>query len=381
MDGLANSAETMPCTNCGHEIRRGMLRCRECGQAMVETVEEDAADEFELSGAQLLPSLDPKCPLCGAFLEPGTTDCGACTSALLDQLLNGQLLNGGPESQGTAGDSNSGTSRASNSGSKLHVRRAVHVGHQDRALPGIGPSTKLREIPTRPRQADPATTQAKSAGTVKARGKSVSQFAAPQEIQAANQKAVNQHAANQQAAAREEHTAQEADSEAGASTTVETSAACTALLASLATADAQLRCGIATALGKLGDKEAMVPLERHLSDQDIRVRRAVAGALVQLGHPKGQTLLDIAERKPAAALIADHRASSPYSSPKPRTSSGGGGIDAGTLKVLGGAVVAIGVVAGGIWYWMNSPPPSPAGKKAKSSAAKKAAAKKAGKAP
>jgi hypothetical protein len=144
----------------------------------------------------------------------------------------------------------------------------------------------------------------------------------------------------------------------------------------LATADAQLRCGIATALGKLGDKEALAPLERHLSDQDIRVRRAVAAALVQLGHPKGQTLLDIAERKPAAAVLTEQRAAT--AKPKPRKSSGGG-IDGGTLKILVGVIVAVAVAAGGIWYWMNSAP-TPGSKKGKSAAAKKAGAKK-GKAP
>jgi hypothetical protein len=124
----------------------------------------------------------------------------------------------------------------------------------------------------------------------------------------------------------------------------------------------------------------MIPLERHLSDQDIRVRRAVAAALVQLGHPKGQTLLDIAERKPAAAVLQEHRsASAPYSPPKPRKNSGGGGasIDPDTLKKLGVAVVAIGIAAGGIWYWMSPPSSSSGARKAKSAAAKKAAAKKA----
>src|SRR5207248_3462305 len=147
---------------------------------------------------------------------------------------------------------------------------------------------------------------------------------------------------------------------------------CTALLASLAKAEVVLRCEIATALGKLGDKAALGPLERHLGDQDVRVRRAVAGALVQLGHPKGETLLDIAERKPAAAVIASGSAAS-ISKPKPRKSSGGGSsIDSGTLKLVGAAIVAIGVVGGGIWWWMNSPSSAPKSKK-KGTATKKVA--------
>src|SRR5262249_57330451 len=80
-------------------------------------------------------------------------------------------------------------------------------------------------------------------------------------------------------------------------TPVETTAACTALLASLSTADTALRCEIAAALGKLGDKAALGPLDRFMADPDIRVRRAVAAALLQLGPPKGETLLAIAQRK------------------------------------------------------------------------------------
>ena len=374
MDGVANGADTMPCANCGHEVRRGMLRCRECGQSAVES-----GDEFELNGHQLRPSRDstsqdPKCPLCGAFLEPGTTDCAACTSDLLDQLLNGP---GSNEVESSASASNSNSPRPANPGAKLHVRRAVHVGSQDRSAPGIGPATKLREVPARAPQANPPKAKGKSSPAAKAGNKPVSQFAAPADFEAANQKAVNQHAIDQQSQSGVETAADAEESEAGASNTVETSAACTALLASLATADAQLRCGIATALGKLGDKQALVPLERHLSDQDIRVRRAVAAALVQLGHPKGQTLLDIAERKPAAEVLQDHRAAStPYSSPKPRRSSGGGGsIDSATLTKVGGVILALAVAGGGIWYFMNSGS-SGGARKAKSAAAKKAAAKK-----
>ena len=366
MDGQANGADTKPCTNCGHEIRRGMLRCRECGQLTVDT-----ADEFVLTGHQLLPIQDPKCPLCGAFLDPGTTDCAACTSALLDQLLNG------PEDSAAVPESTMTAPRSSGAATKLRVRRASpQVGRARSAPDGGQSSTKPGAAPARARQADPAGTKTKGASAAQPRSKTESQFA-PKDLQAANQQAVNQHAANQHAASKEEDTANEEEVEAGASTTVETSAACTALLASLPTADAMLRCGIATALGKLGDKQALVPLERHLTDQDVRVRRAVATALVKLGHPKGQTLLEIAERKPAAAVLLEQRTST---APKPRKRSGGGGIDGGTLKILGGAVLAIAVAGGGIWYWMNSAP-STGSKKSKSTAAKKAAKKAAAKKP
>src|SRR5579863_755463 len=187
MDGVANGADTTVCANCGHEIRRGMLRCRECGQSTVETVVEENIDEFVLNGPELLPSQDPKCPLCGAFLEPGTTDCAACTSDLLDQLLNGPGANetGANESAPISG------SHSAKAAAKLRVRRAVHVGNQDRASPGIGPSTKLREAPSLPPQAEPARTKGKGAAAAKSRSKPVSQFAAPADFQAANQKAVN----------------------------------------------------------------------------------------------------------------------------------------------------------------------------------------------
>jgi hypothetical protein len=138
---------------------------------------------------------------------------------------------------------------------------------------------------------------------------------------------------------------------------VETTAACTALLASLSTADVVLRCEIAAALGKLGDKAALGPLDRFMGDPDIRVRRAVAAALVQLGHPKGETLLDIAERKPAAVALAKPP-------PKPKKSGGSSmNVDPGMLLKIGGGIVAVAVIVGGIWMWMNSKPAPRAKKK------------------
>jgi hypothetical protein len=146
-------------------------------------------------------------------------------------------------------------------------------------------------------------------------------------------------------------------------------------LASLATADATLRVEIATALGKLGDKAARGPLERHMVDQDVRVRRAVAAALVQLGHPKGETLLDIAERRPAAAVIS---ANKPSPASKPKRTGGGMQIDGAAAKKIGIAVVAIAIAGGGIWYAMSggggSSGSSRRTKKPKAKTGKKAAA-------
>jgi len=150
------------------------------------------------------------------------------------------------------------------------------------------------------------------------------------------------------------------------------SPACAALLASLAAADANLRCEIATALGKLGDKAALGPLERHMGDKDIRVRRAVATALVQLGHPKGETLLGIAERMPASSVLM---LANPPAKIKKSSGGGGGSIDQPTLIKVGGGLLAAAVIGGGIWMWMNSSPaPRGKGKKAKSAATKTAPA-------
>jgi hypothetical protein len=128
------------------------------------------------------------------------------------------------------------------------------------------------------------------------------------------------------------------------------SAACKSLLAALATPDADALCQVVTALGKLGDKSAQGPLERLLINPEIRVRRATAEALIALGHPKGKTLLDIAERK-VAALPAS--AGSSYSKPKAKRS--GTPIDWDAMKKPALALVCVAVLGGGIWWWQTKP--------------------------
>jgi HEAT repeats len=345
MDGFANAAEAMACPHCGVEIRRGMIRCRDCGQSIVETDED-----FALNGAQLVESQGPKCALCGAVLEPGSDDCAACTSALLDQLLKG------PERSEPVAGAQSSTSSPSSGAAKLRVRKASPAAA--RANPDGGQSTsKLREFtPRAPLPETPKTKPTAGSPQPAARKKGPAPSAAAPAAPAAPSPVATPAPA---AAAPEE---EESES---TTTTVETSAACTALLASLGKADPALRCEIATALGKLGDQGAVAPLERHLTDQDIRVRRAVAGALVQLGHPKGKALLDIAERTPAKSMLM---MAQPIPKSKPRYSGGGSSIDPDMLKKVGGALVVIGAIGGGIWYWMNMKPtkakkPKPAVKK------------------
>jgi hypothetical protein len=349
MEGLANGVEMMPCPHCGQDVRRGMVRCRECGKPVVEIPVEG---DFALTGHELLPSQDPKCPLCGAVLEPGATDCASCTSALLDQLLRG------PETSAPVSGPHSAPPRPAPATTGLRVRRVVAP---DDGPPGV---SRLREPLRLSAQAPAAAT----AETIE------SEIAAVLSEPAAQKSAPTESAVPRKEKpaapvapplAERETTADNLES---ASTIVETSSACTALLASLASAEVLLRFEIATALGKLGDKQAIGPLERHMSDPDIRVRRAVATALVQLGHPKGQALLDIAERRPAKDVLSAAKSSRS----KPRMSSMGSGIDGATLKLVAGAALVIALVGGGAWYMLSSPARPSGSKKSKAAATKKA---------
>jgi nucleotide-binding universal stress UspA family protein len=328
-----------------------MIRCRDCGTSVIET-EED----FALSGHELLESPAPTCPLCGAELDPESTDCASCTSALLDQLLKG------PAASPPAGGSSSGVPWPSSAAAELRVRRV------SRARPGAGSASADRSVARKARPARP-TAPIPAPRSRKTNKRSVPQFAA----QSRRSVADDFEPATTGGDTASESLASQDTVDDISTATVETSAACTALLASLAKADPILRCEIAVALGKLGDQEAVGPLERHLGDQDIRVRRAVAGALVQLGHPKGESLLAIAERTPAASMLMMAK---PIPKSKPRISTGEG-IDGGTLAKVGGAILAVALVGGGVWYWMNSPSSAKskrAAKATKSAAAKKVAA-------
>ena len=36
MDLLTRDSEVIPCPHCGHELRKGMIRCRECNGVVTE---------------------------------------------------------------------------------------------------------------------------------------------------------------------------------------------------------------------------------------------------------------------------------------------------------------------------------------------------------
>ena len=84
LDRYASGIEINSCPHCGVDMRRGMIRCRECGQSAKEV-----DGDFELTGHILLPNLDPKCLRCGSVLEADAADCAVCTSRMLDQMMSG----------------------------------------------------------------------------------------------------------------------------------------------------------------------------------------------------------------------------------------------------------------------------------------------------
>jgi hypothetical protein len=358
MEGLASGSDMMACPHCGEDVRRGMVRCRECGKTIAEAAAEP---DFALTGHELVLREEPTCPLCGAVLEADSTDCAVCTAALLDQLLNG------PVGDASSPETDSASSGQSTRRTGLRVRRNSASGTRAR---GEGGDSRVRG-PARTRgrghRVQPANARGGAAAPSPGRKPAPPQFAAPTRSARSSDDALPE--TDNLPETEEMLTDTVDDDSSAASTVVETSAACTALLASLARADALLRCEIATALGKLGDKQAIGPLERHMSDQDIRVRRAVAAALVQLGHPKGETLLDIAERKPANEVLS--AAKSAPSKPRVRA---GGGLESIPLKPVAIAALAVAVVAGGIWYFGGSSSHSSRQKKPKAAATKKAGA-------
>ena len=81
MDLLTRDSEMIECPHCKSPVRRGMIRCRDCGGV----VAEDGSD-FVLSNRAAAVR---HCGRCGHPLEPGIDECPTCAGAMLDELLMG----------------------------------------------------------------------------------------------------------------------------------------------------------------------------------------------------------------------------------------------------------------------------------------------------
>src|SRR5262245_46183611 len=160
MDGLPGGTDTVTCPHCGEEMRRGMVRCRQCGKSPAESAVDTAVD-FELTGHELEQTKEPRCALCGELLEPGSNDCPSCTSALLDQLLKG------PENAAAPAPRSDDQHWPSSAAAELRVRRARSApaaptpGAQARDVtdPAGSPARARAEQRTTPPAADASRTK------------------------------------------------------------------------------------------------------------------------------------------------------------------------------------------------------------------------------
>lgn len=306
MDVLTRDSEFINCPHCQHQMRRGMIRCRECNGVVTE--------DFVLSTdvAAGVVALQ-RCSRCHVPLEPGVEDCPSCASQMLDQLLQAPAARAADASEAPpryAGPAHATESRL----------------RPPPALPPEAPRrrpAKRRNEPQRPRPDDEA-----EAGT---------DALYESETDSRSNRGRRTAPEIDRPPAIAEESAEAAASEA-----------CRSLLAALATPDPAALSSVVTALGQLGDRSAIPPLERLMGHSEIAVRRAAAEALMTLGHPKGSALREIAERRV-------------QSTPVPPTRSAGSArrrsapTDWGAMLKPGLALLGAVLLGGGIWWWQARP--------------------------
>ncbi|MFN0052013.1 MAG: HEAT repeat domain-containing protein [Planctomycetales bacterium] len=313
MNGSTSDSELIACPNCGVDVRRGMIRCRDCGGVIGEDFE--LADEVAAAVVQV-----PQCERCGKPLDPDIDDCPACASAMLDELLN----SGGR----TARETNEPAARNRQSGGgRSRGREGAPSAATRSPLPPPGKLRAGRERPNaisqEPEPGTDALYESETPATATRNRATVPDF----------ERVLPQSAPEAPAAL--------------------SSDACLPLIAALGTEDVDALCQVVVALGKMGDPQAMTPLERLMINPEVRVRRAVASALIQLGHPKGSSLLEIAERRVPGAP-ASPKVTAGYS--KARAKNGTTDMK-GLTKPLAALAAAI-LVGGTFWWWQSQPPSS-----------------------
>lgn len=335
MSLLGGSSDSIHCPHCGASMRRGMLRCRECGGAK--------EDDFQLADEVQASAYVPRCDKCGSPLGDDGGDCARCASAMLDELLSSApsesaLPTGGRRSQQLD------ALQASPAGASRLRPDAFRPSEGRTAQPRENEKSELRKGRQRRSSSDddiPVKRKSKAAraGRRDSDDDVMDYLAAPAEPDSERESSFSSFV--------EAETTPDA---APMSTSDAASQASAALTLSLASTDANLRCQAATALGQLGVAEAMSALEPLMADPEISVRRAVAESLIQLGHPKGEALRSIAERKPAVAKEPPRPRT-----PKPRRNWSlprfSFDFDHETLTQTGGPVIGVVVLVLGVFLW------------------------------
>lgn len=340
MSWLASNPDAVSCPHCGASLRRGMLRCRECGGA--------AEDDFQLAEQVSAEAYTPQCEKCGSALGDDGEECAKCASAMLDELLSSAPTEAAPQ----------GAGRRSRQLDELQAS----ASSESRLRPGTSGSSAerdvVREEKSRPEGRRQRRTSNNADTSMQKKGKSGR----------GGRRSVDDDAMDFLTAPAEPGSEPDPQPQsqftrfAQTDTTPESSApsspdaagqAAAALILSLSSTDANLRCQAATALGQLGVSDSISALEPLMADPEIQVRRAVAEALIQLGHPKGESLLAIAERKPAIAKEPPRpRSSKPRKSLSlPRFSFNFMSFDHESLVSAGGPIAGVVLILGGVFLW------------------------------
>lgn len=352
MAGVGNATDTTPCPHCGTVLRRGMIRCRECGGVV--------GDDFELSADVRALAATRHCNQCGSELEPGVAHCPNCASAMLDELLSKPVPEerlpdlpeifherDTPAPSASVNDrrlrpSNAAPARSENfdketedeapeaASRQTRARQSGQTGGQGGKRRRPGPSGRPSPR-SRRRDDDDAFDYLSDDSGVEEPGSGVESAPVRGKPEA-------------DASSSRSSSSTPSEGATASPSASDTSGACGVLITSLALPDVDLRCQAATALGALGNKEALAPLERLLTDGEIKVRRAAAEALIQLGHPKGESLRGIAQRPPVDGPAAAKTDRSP---PKRARVKGDFGLSlAGSGKLLKGAALVVVLVGG-----------------------------------
>lgn len=304
MDVLTRDADFINCPHCNHQMRRGMIRCRECNG--------NIGEDFVLS-ADVAAGVTTvrRCQRCDAPLDPDADDCRNCASQMLDQFLQAPAPVEAEAPRRFKGPPAGITESRLRPPPRLPPEVPKRSGKQRR-------KGAERQQPTGDDEAgtDALYESDTDAGSPRS-GRTVSDF----------DRVPSAAAEPEQSAAGD---------------------ACQSLLLALHTTDIAALCSVVMALGKLGDRSAMGPIERLMANPEIRVRRVAAQALILLGHPKGESLLEIAERRVAAAPAAQAHSVTAKKKSRPPTDW------AGLLKPAG-ALLTVAILGGGIWWWQGRP--------------------------